>query len=46
MGDLTRIMTGLAAEAPDNKNISVDATYYIAHRTTSSLGSKEGGADV
>lgn len=37
------IMTGLAAEAPGNKTISIDATYFKAHRTASSLGSKGGG---
>ena len=41
-----RIMTGLAAEASDNKAISIDATYLKAHRTTSSLGLKKGGVDV
>ena len=38
MGVFARIMTGLAAEAPDNKTISIDATYLKAHRTASSLG--------
>ncbi len=46
MGVFARIMTGLAAEAPDNKTISIDATYLKAHRTASSLGFKKGGADV
>jgi transposase len=46
MGVFARIMTGLAAEAPDNKTISIDATYLKAHRTASSLGSKKGGVDV
>ena len=41
-----RIMTGLAAEASDNKTISIDATYLKAHRATSSLGLKKGGVDV
>ena len=36
-------MTGLAAEAPDHKTISIDATYLKAHRTASSLGAKKGG---
>jgi len=35
-------MTGLAAEGPDNKTISIDATYLKAHRTASSLGLKKG----
>ncbi len=42
MGVFARIMTGLAAEAPDNKTISIDATYLKAHRTASSLGLKKG----
>ncbi|BAQ70191.1 transposase [Rhodovulum sulfidophilum] len=42
MGVFARIMTGLAAEAPDNKTISIDATYLKAHRTASSLRSKRG----
>jgi transposase len=46
MGVFARIMTGLAAAAPDNKTISIDATYLKAHRTASSLGLKKGGADV
>lgn len=46
IGVFARIMTGLAAEAPDNKTISIDATYLKAHRTASSLGLKKGGADV
>ncbi len=29
MGVFARIMTGLAAEAPDNKTISIDATYPL-----------------
>ena len=43
---LARIMTGLAANSPDNKTISIDATYLKAHRTASSLGAKKGGVDV
>ena len=46
MGVFARIMTGLAAEAPDNKTISIDATYFKAHRTASSLRLKKGGVDV
>ena len=37
MGVFARIMVGLAAEDPDNKTISIDATYLKAHRTASSL---------
>jgi transposase len=46
MSVLARTMTGLAAETPGNKTISIDTTYLKAHRTTSSLGSKKGGVDV
>ena len=46
MGVFARIMTGLAAEAPGNKTIPIDATYLKAHRTASSLGTKKGGVDV
>ena len=46
MGVLARIMAGLAAETPDNKTMSIDATYLKAHRIASSLGLKKGGADV
>ena len=44
MGGFARIMTGLAAEASDNRTISIDATYLKAHRTASSLRLKKGGA--
>ena len=44
LGVFMRIMNGLAAEAPDNKTISMDATYLKAHRTASSLRLKKGGA--
>ncbi len=44
MGVFARIMTGLAANSPDNKIISSDATYLKAHRTASSLGAKKRGA--
>ena len=46
MGVFARIMTGLAAAAPDHKTISIDATYLKAHRTASSLRLKKGGVDV
>ena len=46
IGVFARIMTGLAAEAPDNQTISIDATYLKAHRTASSLGLKKGGVVV
>jgi len=46
LGVFARIMNGLAAEHPDNKTISIDATYLKAHRTASSLGLKKGGVDV
>ncbi len=46
MGVFARIMTGLAAKTPDNKTISIDATYLKAQRTASSLGLKKGDARV
>lgn len=46
MGVFARIMEGLAAKTPDNKTISIDATYLKAHRTASSLGVKKGDVDV
>ena len=46
MGVFSRIMTGPAAEAPDNQTISIDATHLKAHRAASSLGLKKGGVDV
>ncbi|MFT6299495.1 MAG: hypothetical protein ACJAWC_002861 [Yoonia sp.] len=46
MGMFARIMMGLAERAPDNKTISIDATYPKAHRTASSLGLKKGGVGV
>ena len=46
MGVFARIMVGLAAEKPDNKTISIDATYLKAHRTASSLWVKKGGVDA
>ena len=42
MGVFARIMVALAAEAPDNTTISIDATYLTAHRTASSLRVKKG----
>ena len=46
MGIFAQIMEGLAAKAPDNKTISIDATYLKAHRTASSLAVKKGGVDA
>ena len=46
MGVFARIMIGLAEQAPDNKTISIDATYLKAHRTASSLRFKKGGEDA
>ena len=46
MGVFARIMFGLAAEAPDNKTIPIDATYLKAHRTASNLWTKKGGVDA
>lgn len=44
LGDFTQIFEGLSANTPDNKTLSIDATYLKAHRTASSLRSKKGGA--
>ena len=46
LGVFAAIMNGLAAEDPDNKTISIDATYLKAHRTASSQGLKKGGVDA
>ena len=46
MGVFTRIMMGLAMQAPDNKTISIDATYLKVHRTDSSLRLKKRGEDA
>ena len=46
MGVFARIMMGLAEQAPDNKTISIDATYLKAHRTASSLRFKKGGENA
>ena len=46
MGIFAQILTGLAEQAPDNKTISIDATYLKAHRTASSLRLKKGGEDA
>ncbi|WP_288960822.1 IS5 family transposase [uncultured Sulfitobacter sp.] len=43
VGVFARMMMGLAAEAPDNQTISIDATYLNAHRTPSNLRLKKGG---
>lgn len=40
MGVFARMMVGLAAETPDNKTISIDATYLETHRTASRLKKK------
>ena len=42
MGMLVRIITGLAAKAPDHTTISLDATYLKAHRTASRIAAKRG----
>jgi len=44
MGIFAKILMGLTEQAPDNKTISIDATYLKAHRTASSLRLKKGGA--
>ena len=46
MGVFARIMMGLAEQDPDNKTISIDATYLKAHRSASSLRIRQGGVHV
>ena len=46
LGVLAAIMNGLAADDPDNKTISIDATNLKAHRTASSLRLKKGGVEA
>jgi hypothetical protein len=46
MGVFSQILMGLAEQAPDNKTISIDATYLKAHRTASSLRLKKAGEDA
>lgn len=46
MGVFAQILMGLAEQAPDNKTISIDATYLKAHRTASSLLLKKAGEDA
>ena len=43
-GVFARIMVGLAAQGAEHKTIMIDATYFKAHRTASSLCVKKGGA--
>ena len=43
MGVFVRLMIGLAAEAPDSKTISIDASYLKVHSTASILRFKRGG---
>ena len=46
MDIFAQILMGLAEQAPDNKTISIDATYLKAHRTASSLRLRKGGEDA
>ena len=46
MGVFARIMMEFAAEVPDNKTISIDATYIKSHRTASRLRLKNRGVDA
>ena len=45
MGISAQILMGLVERAPDNKTISIGATYLKAHRTTSSQRLKKEGED-
>ncbi len=42
MAAFLRMMEGLAAEGADPKTVMIDATYFKAHRTASSLRVKKG----
>ena len=44
MGVFATIMTELAARAQQTETVMIDATHLKAHRTTSSLAVKKGGA--
>jgi transposase len=46
MGVYARMMEGLASEAAVPKTVMIDANYLKAHRTASSLRSKEGGLTI
>lgn len=40
-GILTKMMIGLAADDGEETTVTIDATYFKAHRTASSLGGKK-----
>ena len=40
IGIFAQILMGLAEQSPDNKTISIDATYLKAHRTASPVASR------
>ena len=42
MGLFVRMMEGLSSEGPEQKTVIIDATYLKAHRTASSLRTKNG----
>ncbi len=42
-GVFARMMEGLSAESSERKAIMIDATYFKAHRTATSLRLKKGG---
>ena len=42
-GIFARMMAGLAAEHGEKKTVMIDATYFKAHRTATSMGVKKGG---
>ena len=46
MGEFVGMMERLAAEAPDTKAISIDATDFKAHRTASNFLVNKGGVDI
>ncbi len=42
MGVFSRMMEDLSAQRAEPQTIMIDATYFKAHRTASSLGVKKG----
>ena len=42
MSVFSRMMEGLSAQRAEPQTVMIDATYFKAHRTASSLGAKKG----
>lgn len=45
-GIFARMVAGLAADHGEEKTVMIDATYLKAHRTATSIGMKNGGANA